>query len=177
MRLPLANIAVFGDPITSNSSTNCRLFIYILQFSKHLRKPIGKLMLKEHFLPRHGMNEAYRLCVQTLSLKRGSASFFKGSMTAAVDGIAQKRMTYTRHMHSYLMGATRLKPQFNVSKTAESPKHTVVSNRLAPSLNHRHLLAIGGAASDGSVYRPRIVFGAADGYSVINSVRLMLLQL
>ena len=106
---------------------------------------------------------------------------FKGGRAAAVNSIAEKRVSDARHMNSYLMRAPRFKLAAHKCKAVEALKDLPMRHRVSASCrvraNDRHFFAVYRVSAYRRVNRSAVLAEVALRYRVIYSRNLMLLYL
>lgn len=100
-----------------------------------------------HRLARTWVRKAEGNCVQPLSIEAEARQKFR---VGTVEGVSDERMMLVRHMHPYLVSASRLKGDLNETGIAECLESAVMGNRVSSVCYDRELpIAILPAAERG----------------------------
>ena len=127
--------------------------------AKKLFKFLRQGSFKGHFLARARMDKGKTLGVQTLPVKEMCVPLFKGACPAAVDRIAEQRVSERRHVYADLMGSSGLKPQGEIADLPKALSDRIMRDGRARGMSvadDRHAFAVGRMPPDRKIHPSRI---------------------
>ena len=109
------------------------------------------------------MNESKCFCMKTLSIK------VKAAVTAAIDSVTKKRMTYMTHVHTNLVSTSGLEPALDICEFSKPFNDVVMCYRIFSMLiiYNSHLFSVRTASSDISFNNTFIINHVIPNYGMI----------